>query len=338
MDPVVQSPAEQAIAQLAPDIQAAVQQYIQQAIETALAQAALAQAAAGGAGAALPPQPQDDLVRQRESILKLAKQAPRFHGKLSEDAIDFVRSLELKWFPAFSITDNAVRAEALAYLLTGRAETWYLGLKERNLVPEVYLVAGQESGLKFTFLQQFNPPDVTGKYRREFEALEQTGAVAVYTDRFRELCLRLSYNLDDWRLRFVDKLKPAVKWVVRMALITSPPMNFEQLALLAKQIDEDQFLLARERRHSNASSWSPPPHPPPPQTPAQHAGHAPGAATPMDLGSIASQDTSSRLTPELRIQLISERKCFYCRQSGHIAVNCPNKKTKPGAVPNGHGQ
>lgn len=326
---------EQTLAQLSPELQSVVQQYVQQSVDTALTQAAQAQAAAQAAAV---PQPQVDLVRQRESILKMAKQAPRYHGKPSEDAIVFVRSLDLKWFPAYSITDNAARADALGYLLASQAETWYLGLKERGLLPEFYQTVGQELGLKDTFLQQFNPPDVTGKYRREFDSLEQTSSAAVYTAKFCELCLRLGYNLEDQEIRhrFVDKLKHEVKLVIRMALLTNPPTDFNQLSILVKQVDEDQYLLAQQRR--TPRHFSNPQAPPPSTPPAQRTAPLPTTNTPMDVGSITPPDTRSRMTPELRVQLITERKCFYCRQSGHIAVNCPNKTTKSDAAPNGHGQ
>ena len=338
MDPNAQI-LEHTLAQLSPELQSVVQQYVQQSVDTALTQAAQAQAAAQAATqAAAVPQPQVDLVRQRESILKMAKQAPRFHGKSSEDAIVFVRSLDLKWFPAYSITDNSARADALGYLLASQAETWYLGLKERGLLPEFYQTVGQESGLKDTFLQQFNPPDVTGKYRREFDSLEQTSSAAVYTAKFCELCLRLGYNLEDQetRHRFVDKLKHEVKSVIRMALITNPPTDFNQLSILVKQVDEDQYLLAQQRRAPrHFSNPQAPPHSTPP---VQRTAPLPATTTPMDVGSMTPPDTGSRMTPELRIQLLAERKCFYCKQSGHVAVNCPNKKTKSGAAPNGQGQ
>jgi len=54
---------------------------------------------------------------------------------------------------------------------------------------------------------------------------------------------------------------------------------------------------------------------------------------PMELGAAEQSNGKvfNRLTPELRIQLIREGKCLYCRQPGHMALNCPNKRTQ---VPN----
>ena len=213
-----------------------------------------------------------------------------------------------------------------------------MGLKERGLLPEFYETVGQELGLKAIFLQQFNPPDATAKYRREFDALQQTSSAAAFTAKFCELCLRLGYDLEtqETQHRFVDKLKHEVKSVIRMAMITNPSADFHQLSILVKQVDEDQYQLAQQRRAPR--HFSNPQAPPQSTPPVQRTAPGPTTTTPMEVGSMTPPDTGSRMTPELRIQLIAERKCFYCKQSGHIAVNCPNKKTKSGAAPNGQGQ
>lgn len=333
--------AEQALSLLPNEAQTVVRAFIQQtvtqAVEEALAQAAAAAADRDAVPAAAVPGA--ELQRQREAILKMAKQAPRYQGKTAEDAVDFLRALELKWFDAFGIADDRSRADALAYLLTGRAETWYLGLKERGLVPSRYERSGQEQGLKYVFLEQFNPPDISGKYRREFENLSQTGAVTTYTDRFRELCLRLSYDLDQWKHRYTDKLKLEVKNVVCISMITNPELNFEQVALLAKNVDEELYNLRRESRRTtnnrqyNTRNWSAQAS----QSAPIAGAAAPTNAAPMDLDSIAPNAVHPTMTRELKLQLIAEGKCFYCKQSGHKAYECPRKK-RNAAAPNGRGQ
>jgi hypothetical protein len=66
----------------------------------------------------------------------------------------------------------------------------------------------------------------------------------------------------------------------------------------------------------------------------------------MELGTIADQSSSysnrtdqrtgyrtnrssnqhSQLTPENKQQLIQDGKCFYCREPGHMARDCPRRQ------------
>jgi hypothetical protein len=56
--------------------------------------------------------------------------------------------------------------------------------------------------------------------------------------------------------------------------------------------------------------------------------------TPMELSAITHPPPRrfEKLTPQLRAQLIREGKCLYCREPGHMAMDCPKKKMHP----NGH--
>ncbi|EFN54469.1 hypothetical protein CHLNCDRAFT_52911 [Chlorella variabilis] len=38
------------------------------------------------------------------------------------------------------------------------------------------------------------------------------------------------------------------------------------------------------------------------------------------------QPDRPKLTPELRQQLLREGKCFYCRKTGHMALQCPERR------------
>ena len=62
--------------------------------------------------------------------------------------------------------------------------------------------------------------------------------------------------------------------------------------------------------------------------------------TPMELGAVTNTSRSNnsyqgsssnkpsydKLTPEQRQQLIKEGRCFYCRETGHRALDCPKRK------------
>lgn len=61
----------------------------------------------------------------------------------------------------------------------------------------------------------------------------------------------------------------------------------------------------------------------------QHAGHASTSSqhpasttTPMEIDSFKKIE---KLTPETRAQCIKEGRCLFCREPGHIVVNCPKK-------------
>ena len=44
---------------------------------------------------------------------------------------------------------------------------------------------------------------------------------------------------------------------------------------------------------------------------------------PMDVGALPHGE---RLSPELKIKLAREGKCFYCWIGNHLAINCPLKQ------------
>ena len=48
----------------------------------------------------------------------------------------------------------------------------------------------------------------------------------------------------------------------------------------------------------------------------------------MELGAATAVNRQRRpkLTEELRMRLIRQGRCFFCREPGHIAKDCPERK------------
>ena len=57
---------------------------------------------------------------------------------------------------------------------------------------------------------------------------------------------------------------------------------------------------------------------------------------PKKGGNAPKNSPREKLTPELKEELIKQGRCFYCRNPGHLAINCPTRPKQP--APNEKGQ
>ena len=113
---------------------------------------------------------------------------------------------------------------------------------------------------------------------------------------------------------------------IRLQVELRGPTNFHEAAAFAERADA---VITRVAGHNVQKSgpqkqkWGYSQRPPAQtQTGGGHTAQGSGGPEPMELGT-ASRRSLSRAEYE---KLRSERACFICKQPGHIARNCPQKK------------
>ena len=266
-------------------------------------------------------------------LLKELKNLPTFSGKPYENVEDWFFSITLHLDARSIVGKDEKMVKYLSTLLTGPALVWWRTLFRTPAQPQD--IDAFATALRTTFAV-INPVKTA---RDQLARLRQRKSVREYAAIFRQLTLSIPGITDDEKKdRFVRGLKPRVM----QAVVMKDPDTFAEAVQMAERYDTIAFELVRNSntyRDAVASSSRGDNH-----NNSQHEG-----PTPMDLGTVAAirqqQASTSRnpygngqrqftkLTPELRQQLIREGKCLYCRKPGHIAINCPNKQgaTSPNA-------
>ena len=174
---------------------------------------------------------------------------------------------------------------------------------------------------------QFRPEDYGRRGRDELAVMKQYGreSVADFVYRFRATCLRVP---DLSEAEKMDRFVRALVSEVRLQVELRGPANFHEAAMFAERADavitrvagHDARKPAQQKQKWGYSQRQPAPM----KTSAEHGGQSSGGPEPMELGT-ASRRSLSRAEYE---KLRSERACFICKQPGHIARNCPQKKKK----------
>ena len=178
--------------------------------------------------------------------------------------------------------------------------------------------------------------------------ITQKTSVKVYNDQFNEqLSLTGLTGTNPAILQaYTDGLKSQIRATAIVALRATPNITFDERQVMLAEID-DELLQARAiERPAGGSSQNPRsrpqyvinfqnPMPGTSMTPATQGGRAsstpaPQAQTPIKVEA-ARQYT--RITPEEREHLRSIGGCFRCRQTGHMAHQCPRNVQVATIVP-----
>lgn len=276
----------------------------------------------------MPPRPNpipDDL---RQSVEELAAQSvtsaalnlpknsnlklPEFEGKTSEDVEEWLFSLQLNFDANDTAADKRVKLAAAS--LRGAALTWWRAqmLSKKELAPSTWDAFADSITAAF---QPINPIQAA---RDKLDNLKQTTSVAAYAHAFRNLALRIPDLSDADKLqRFIHGLKLNTQREIKIRA----PSTFEDAVNMADRYDSIVYDQQRQARRAA-------------DPPRRRFDNNAGGSTRSELAAINASDTKpttqryTKLTPELRQQLLKEGKCFYCRQSGHTANSCPAKSSK----------
>jgi|YelNatPaOPRAMG01_1025707.scaffolds.fasta_scaffold20620_1 hypothetical protein len=184
------------------------------------------------------------------------------------------------------------------------------------------------------FLQAFRPVNLIRNARHRLYDLKQTGSVYQYIRAFREICLDIPDLSEPERLHnFTRGLKQAVR--VRVEL--QQPRNIEEAESIAALADDIVWNSRQRNFQFRYNSHVP--------TQGIRTNYQHGGPVPMEIDAMEEQEViyeeddpaellqmmqgqkniQGQLTDTLRARLLREGRCFYCREVGHLALNCPKK-------------
>ena len=212
--------------------------------------------------------------------------------------------------------ENTVQgaATASAYL-QGQARTWLRFVKGEAMAGRAPAIASWPD-LRQRMIDKFTPLNFKQVAMDRLQRLVQLKAVRSFNQRFSELLLEIGSSMteESLLLTYLNNLKPALSVQVRL----QQPTTVLAAMKLAEAADDAVWQVNRDR---------PPARPPQHQPRAQQRhsqpprSHSNGSGPqPMELGAL------SALTDTERKKMMSEGKCFKCRQTGHRAKDCPTRR------------
>jgi Retrotransposon gag protein len=154
--------------------------------------------------------------------------------------------------------------------------------------------------------------------------LQQTGAVKDYSEKFLQLIVKVgnTVNEKDKLRRYVEGLKDETRTVVRVGMVDGRYTTFSQVKSAAEALD---FELWRSRRkaaptgtttgwHATKSSSG--------ASSSNATNHGKTGRFPLTVNAMRN---SHKLSKEDTARYLSEKLCFGCGKSGHMARACPDK-------------
>ena len=265
----------------------------------------------------VPQNPEPVVNREVTGRLKLPQPKP-FNGSSTVGTVEnFLFDCE-RYFQGMHIPADAQVLYATG-LLEGGAKTWWRFICQRlERTPEHELLMDW-SYFHDELIARFRAVNATRHARDKMASLRQEGSVRTYAHKFQELSMQIP-NVHDEELldRFVRGLKPRT----RMEVTMREPSTFDEAVKLADRMDSlftPGFGLDRQPK-GRFNSTNPIPILPRPANPV---------ADPVPMEIDALRRRLPPLTDAERDRLRKIGGCFRCRQTGHIATNCPLNTQTP---------
>ena len=257
---------------------------------------------------------------------------PTFSHREKQDPIDWMYEVEMLMELA-ELPNAATKIAAIPLVLVDRALIWWKSEEAHGTIPTYF---DGEGGYKEYFLAYHSSPDPARKIRDQLDELKQTGSVSHYTAQFRTLISRAKMTDEEIQHKYLKHLKTEVQNQVYLGLAAGGLDTFEKLAAYAETTDTVLFNNRRRfnrpppsEAHRNSRTYqdirnNPRYHVQRYNQPRYVANRSDAnGVAPMDVGALPHGE---RLSPELKIKLTREGKCFYCRTGNHLAINCPLKQ------------
>jgi hypothetical protein len=257
-------------------------------------------------------QPNPAITADRPPTLKIPEPG-RFSGHIRAGAntvIDWLYQVE-----NVTTVGNLQGRRQLAYataLLDRAALVWW-----RNVEPT--RAHWEWEDFKAAIGTAFTPIDDSSTAREQLDRLRQgKDSAAFYAQRFRPVISRIHTLAEPDRIhRFVTGLREPIAQQVR---IQRPTTLEEAMLIAARADDRSRFRQFGERGAFNGTSADR------------------GSAEPMELGSLRSRAKGPAQRPMLSARemaaLMNEGRCFNCKQTGHLARYCPQRKPNQKASKN----
>ncbi|PRW58283.1 hypothetical protein C2E21_3113 [Chlorella sorokiniana] len=233
------------------------------------------------------------------------------------------------FFTVLRIPEDWDRIQLAVSYFTGPALDWWRSLEDSvDLRPTTW--ENFKIELENTF-QTINPVETA---RNKLALLEQVTTVRQYATQFRSTALLIPGITDEEKMdRFIRGLKLEVQKETRF----KTPKSFDEAVQIAERYEgvtyqvqlprtnNNRFNRANRYANGGASTSS---------TSTNYSSAVPfrnggsNGPTRMELGAATAVNRQRRpkLTEELRMRLIRQGRCFFCREPGHIAKDCPERK------------
>ncbi|XP_073045589.1 uncharacterized protein [Primulina eburnea] len=272
-----------------------------------------------------PPRPQHDIYDQ---FWRLGPK--EFSGTTDPFAAEsWIRSLEVHF--RYLDMGDADRVRCTTYLFRYDASLWWEGSEH-----SVDLATFTWTRFKEIFYKKYFTADARGRLMREFMTLRQgDSTVADFVKKFDRCCHFVPLIAGDPAMKhFMDGLRP----ILRNNVMMMRPLDYATTTTYAFQSEQSlkdiDFENQRKMHHfqnNNQPNKNPFMGPPRPQGPQKPQGPVKKPAPPKPQNSGASNPTERQPCKKCnRLYLgkceCGSFKCFYCKEAGHKANDCPKRK------------
>ena len=232
------------------------------------------------------------------------------------------------FFRARGIHNEQEKVDFVISQLRGNAVLWWEQMESLNQREQIRDL--EHFGEILT--KQFQPINPIQVARDELSIVRQRSHMSVqdYTSEFRNIVLRIpDVSTGEQIDRFIRGLNSyRIQTEIFREMSLDPNLSFEAIVQLAERVEAGMRRIqhirqvvppSRNQPRRNTHYQRPTAYPPMPRN----------QAVPMELGNIQTQrHNSAGLRTEDRQRFVNEGRCFYCKERGHIAINCPKKKNR----------